>query len=157
MPFVQFSKDPRDIFYLLKDISDDYVTKILACSSQKTKYADKLNNEFYVVCLLNALFGNPNISLVQMHPSCKSNNIFERQVGLFGKKSLQDESAIVISKKRKNAVAEVYRFICQQEFPVDQRASVYDKAYNMLLNGDIKGAVKHLTWEKKHKLAMFVA
>lgn len=78
-------------------------------------------------------------------------------MGLFGKKSLQDESQLVISKKRKNAVVEVYRFVCQQEFPVDMKASVYDKAYNMLINGDVKGAVKHLTWEKKHKLAMFVA
>lgn len=52
---------------------------------------------------------------------------------------------------------EVYRFICQQEFIVDHKAPVYEKAYNMLINGDIKGAVKHLTWEKKHKLAMYVA
>lgn len=64
MPTINFSKDPRDLFFFLKDIADDYIAKILACSNQKTKYADKLNNEFYVVCLLNALYGNPNISLV---------------------------------------------------------------------------------------------
>jgi len=64
---------------------------------------------------------------------------------------------LATSKKRKNAVVEVYRFNCQQEFPVDHKASIYDKAYMLLINGDVNGAVKHLNWEKKHKLAMFVA
>lgn len=67
--------------------------------------------------------------------------------------SLQNE------KKRKNALTEVLRFICQQEYPVTLEAKpkseddLYNKALSLALNGDVKQAVTYLSTNGKRHMA----
>lgn len=68
--------------------------------------------------MLNALFGNPNIHLVQLHPKYRGYNNFNNALKTFGISSKDNSDAFTdgdkyeIGKKRKNAVSELIRFIC---------------------------------------------
>lgn len=62
MPHVSFKKDPKDLFYFFDDVTTVLINGLQRTSSPAL--AEKLNTEFNAVCLLNALFGNPNIHLV---------------------------------------------------------------------------------------------
>lgn len=80
--------------------------------SEQTQ-SEKLTHEFIVVCMLNALFGNPNLNLVQLHPLYRGPNTIKRDWALFGKfDPSKASSAVEMEKKRLNAVAEVLRFHC---------------------------------------------
>lgn len=74
------------------------------------------------------------------------------------------EDELITCKKRKNAVIEVLKFICQEEFKVPQCPSfgasaeqIYRTAEAYILNGDLKSAVRHLTKNKKPKLALILS
>lgn len=75
----------------------------------------KLNEEFFVICMLNALFGNPNVHLCQLHPSFIGPKNIER-TSLIQTKEFND-SLIITVKKRRNAVTEVLRLMCHINFP----------------------------------------
>jgi hypothetical protein len=64
---------------------------------------------------LNALFGNPNVHLVQLHPSYKGPKNIER-AELLNTEIAED--SIIMIKKRRNAVSDVLKFVCEQKFPV---------------------------------------
>jgi TolA-binding protein len=76
----------------------------------------------------------------------------------------KDSGSFKIAKKRRNAVTEVIRFLCQQEFKAldcpligatpDQ---IYQTALDHMLNGDIKAAVRHLNNHGKNKMALMVS
>ena len=66
---------PSDIFRFLKDIASEYANVIDQLTrQQKTSkvYQRKLNDNFYVICMLNALFGDPRLHLAQLHPAYTS-------------------------------------------------------------------------------------
>jgi len=68
-----------------------------------------------VICLLNALFGNPNVNLIQLHQAYKGPKNLKIAEKL--EFDIAEESILMI-KKRRNAVTEVFKFICQQNDPV---------------------------------------
>ena len=106
----------------------------------------KLQEEFYVVCMLNALFGNPNIHLVQLHPNYLEIKTFDKDLKEYGDpktKAFVDSNTFVNSKKRRNAVTEVVRFICHnEEIPQKKPSNItttdylYDQVLIHLLNGN---------------------
>ena len=69
----------------------------------------KLNQEFNVICMLNALYGNPNLHLVQLHPAYKGPKNIDR-AETFDTDLAED--CIIMVKKRRNAVTEVLKFVC---------------------------------------------
>jgi hypothetical protein len=80
----------------------------------RRKLISKLDQEFNVICMLNALFGNPNVHLVQLHPSYKGPKNIDRAEHLSTEIA---EDSIIMVKKRRNAVTEVLRFVCGQNIP----------------------------------------
>jgi hypothetical protein len=106
--------------------------------------------------MLNALFGNPNIHLVQLHPDFKQGiNTYKKARDNFSS-NFTDSYCHENEKKRKNAVTEVVRFICKQEFKVEASGDIYIQALSYLLNGDIKAAVNLLNYNKKTQMATYV-
>lgn len=108
---------------------------------------------------MNALFGNPNISLVQLHNDFHGGvKNYDKMRSKFTKESeFTDGNNHLISKKRKNALIEVLRFICMQSFkPVAAPGSPYQTAVRYLLNGDVKSAVKVLNEAGKQKMSAFI-
>jgi len=75
----------------------------------------RLNQEFYVICMLSALFGNPNVHLVQLYPAYKGPQNIDRAEEFDTEMA---EDCILMVKKRRNAVTEVLKFVCQQKFPL---------------------------------------
>jgi len=61
LPLIHQKHGPSDIFRFLKDIASEYVKTIEQTKSKI--YLRKLNNNFYVICMLNALFGDPRLHL----------------------------------------------------------------------------------------------
>ena len=91
----------------------------MSIESQKPrpqKYADKIRHEFFTICMLNALFGNPNLHLIQLHNKYHGPKNLQRMVKAYGDKSLTTEFVIALDKKRRNAVTEVLRFYNRIEF-----------------------------------------
>jgi len=82
---------------------------------------------------------------------------------VFGNESDFDESSDTTNRKRRNAVAEVFRFLCQQEFKVASCSNsasdkeIYTCALQLLLNGDIRKAILHLNRHKKTKLSLLLS
>lgn len=108
---------------------------------------------------MNALFGNPNISLIQLHNDFHGGiKNYDKMRARFTKESeFTDGTNHLISKKRKNALIEVLRFICMQSFvPLAASASPYQTALHHLLNGDVKSAVKVLNDAGKQKMSILV-
>ena len=87
----------------------------LAKEMAQQAQSEKLKHEFIVVCMLNALFGNPCLNLVQLHPAYKGPKTLKRDWENYGQLELsKTASALEIEKKRLNAVSEVLRFYCPQ-------------------------------------------
>lgn len=69
----------------------------------------------------------------------------------------------VLDRKRKNAVTELFRFICSKDLlpptasRLDSLDDIYKRAYYLLINGDIDGASDFLSSKGKYKMAAFVA
>jgi hypothetical protein len=112
-----------------------------------------------VVCTLNALFGNPNIPLVQLHNSWIGGiRTYEKLKSKFAD-TFQDSHSHEVGKKRRNALTDVLRFICMQEHKVDEgkdEKGIYLQAVGHLANGDIRSAVNLLNSKKKTSEAMIV-
>ena len=61
LPLIHQKHGPSDIFRFLKDIASEYINTIQQTTSKT--YERKLNNNFYIICMLNALFGDPRLHL----------------------------------------------------------------------------------------------
>lgn len=122
------------------------------------------------MCMLNALFGNPNIQLVQLHPAFSELNNLDQAMRIFGSNSddkmsgFVDSESFANSKKRRNAVTEVIRFICQNEFrPAEGQLlginldDIYNKGLEHMLNGNVKAAVKLMNTHNKFKMGLFMS
>ena len=44
----------------------------------------RVKYEFLAVCMLNALFGNPNLNLVQLHPGYVGSKTIARDLTIYG-------------------------------------------------------------------------
>lgn len=126
--------------------------------------------------MLNALFGDPRVPLVRMHPRWgktaavmlgpgsvtprSGEKDVEAMIKYLKDKPLSDKVLPVdVAKIRKNAVCEVMRFVCQVEFParcdrIDSDDQLYTAAYMMLLNGDVVSATRTLNKNGKSNLAL---
>lgn len=58
---------PSNIFDFLYDVAKEYIKAYKDHTS--LIYSKKVEQDFLTVCMLNALFGDPRIHLVQLHPS----------------------------------------------------------------------------------------
>jgi hypothetical protein len=69
----------------------------------------------------------------------------------------------ILDRKRKNAVTELFRFICTHELmpctasDVTSLDDIYKRAYYMVINGNIDGASDFLSDKQKYKMAGFVS
>ena len=86
------------------------------------------------MCTLNALFGNPNIHLVQLHDDFRGGiNNYHKMRDLHAGK-YTDSTDHQINRKRRNALTEVLRFICmlklkpQPQQAVSPAVQAYDYA-----------------------------
>ena len=66
-PYAEHKGSPSAIFSLLKDLAMSLVDKV------KLKQ-ESSSMEFYTLCLLNCLFGDPRIHLCWLHPQWKGPN-----------------------------------------------------------------------------------
>ena len=62
IPSVHQQFRPQDIFNFLRSIASDYISKIQESTS--AVFCKKLEHNFYIICMLNALFGDPRLHLV---------------------------------------------------------------------------------------------
>ena len=137
---------------------------------------ERIDQEFYVVCLLNALFGDPRVPLVRLHPRWGKTaavrlgpgNVVPRSgeedvqamLNYLKDKPLSEKVLSVdVLKIRKNALSEVMRFLCQVEYcaypdRIDSDDKLYASVYMMLLNGDIVSATRTLNKHGKSNLAL---
>jgi hypothetical protein len=74
--------------------------------------------EFYVLCMINCLFGNPSINLITIMDG--TNNLIQNQTRFTEKKFTEEDlqNPIVLDRKRRNAVTEFLKYYCKTEFPV---------------------------------------
>jgi len=61
--------------------------------------------------MINALFGNPNLLLHQLHQSYTGINNLQQATEMFGNIEIEDSDTLT-SKRRRNAVVELLRFAC---------------------------------------------
>ena len=129
----------------------DYATKLNMIYDKVYDHGrvyNKLLREFYVICLLNALFGNPNVHLVHLHQRDADikgfRNYDKANVKYALNSKFEDANTFKMERKRRNAVAEVIRFICWMETGKSRnivgtslKDEVYIDAYSRVLNGDI--------------------
>jgi hypothetical protein len=89
-----------------------------------------------------------------MHPlytSKNGTNSFEKAWSIYSNSTYFDQkNTFETSKQRRNAVTEVFRLICQKQYPAKD-------PYGLLLNGDVGAAVRLLGQQGKHSLARCVA
>lgn len=151
MPFILFDANPQTIFQFLYDLSKSQIDEIHKATNDKVKKT--LQHEFYALCLLNALFGNPYVHLIQNHKSFQGIPNIEQKMKYFKQHDFIDANSFELSKVRRNAVTEIIRFICKNEFPVIERSAnqdqIYETTLNYLLNGDYSNAVKFLNKHNK--------
>ena len=82
IPLIQCENGPKGIFNLMRDAGKEMV--------RQTK---RPGHDFYVICLLNALFGDPRIHLIQMHPTFlthNSSNHLDKAMKLYEKGEYKD-------------------------------------------------------------------
>jgi hypothetical protein len=98
-----------------------------------------------------------------MHKEFKGKNTFDEQINQFGNAMFRDGDTPINSKKRRNALTEVIRFICNQEFtqiiasssnPTDQ---LYQKTLKLMLNGNINTAIQELNKCGKPKMGLLLS
>ena len=65
LPYLEFASDPVSMGRFYEDLARHFLSKLPNATGDLKL---KLQHEFYVVCLLNSLFGNANLQLVQLHP-----------------------------------------------------------------------------------------
>ena len=97
MHTLEFATDPVDQFYLFESLAKMLVKQIQECErfandGSKKLLRQKLLEEFYVVCMLNAIFGNPCIHLVQLHHNFRGVSNYNKARAVFGRiNQMQDE------------------------------------------------------------------
>ena len=70
VPLLSQLKSPAGIFKMLYAMCQEYLKAI---DSHRSKlFCAKLEHDFTTLCLLNALFGDPRVHLVQLHPKYDS-------------------------------------------------------------------------------------
>jgi len=114
-----------------------------------------------VICLLNVLFGDPRVHLHNLHPKANGAKIFERLDAAAGE-YMDNRYSISVSKQRRNALAELLRFICKTKFPVVVQAersdeALYQTAFKLLMNGQIVEAARTLQQHGKGNLALIIS
>jgi hypothetical protein len=75
--------------------SESTICQLLKSSATEL-LKEKKNSEFYIVCLLNALYGDPRIHLAHMHPlytSKNGNHSFEKAWKLYSDQAYFDEKS----------------------------------------------------------------
>lgn len=74
MPILEFKKSPNELFSLMDKLANNLAIEIqryqqkLKNDPKLVNVIKKLEEEFNVICALNALYGNPNVHLIQLHP-----------------------------------------------------------------------------------------
>ena len=81
---------------------------------------------------------------------------------LFFKNKMQNLDPPILEKIRRNALIELLKFMCTSEFPArvaagDSDDQIYSRVKELIMNGDIKTAVKFLTKKNKNKFALLLA
>jgi len=145
---------PSSIFSFLYDLAKLYIQSYREHPSKL--YCEKVEKDFLTICALNALFGDPRIHLVQLHPASISkfgDRNFDRALRLYSDKKYADtKNSLETQKQRRNAVTELLRFVCSRNFPIDVKqiklseVETYRKVKSLLLNGDIVNAVRLLNY-----------
>ena len=100
-----------------------------------------------------------------MHPAYVAKHglrNFEKAEKLYRNKGYVDvKKSFRTGKHRRNAVTELLRFICSEEFPTREdngsMKDAYERVYKMLLNGDAVGATRALSSAGNHSLALCVS
>ena len=108
LPESKLFTKPGDVYNFLFKTAKYYVEK----ADLRTQ---KLSEEFFVICMLNALFGNPNVHLCQLHPRFTGTKNIER-TQLMHNEEFNDSDLITVKKKR-NAVTEILRLMCDINYP----------------------------------------
>ena len=85
----------------------------------------------------------------------------------YGDKNIQEEQRIVLEKQRRNSVTEVLKLHNQYEFkpascpaPNTPQATddmIYQTTQDLLLNGQIREAIRHLNSHKKTKISLLLS
>lgn len=63
LPFAEFKQSPGAMFFFYEDLALTLLAK-LALKTLSPMTREKLQQEFYIVAMLNVLYGNPNIHLI---------------------------------------------------------------------------------------------
>jgi len=161
LPSFQFQADARSLSNLFSELVDQNM-KARERVLGNLALEKELDFELYVYCLLNALYGNPNLQMHQVHPKFKGIVTLQECRRKYGNMEAEDGME-VLDRKRKNAVTELLRFICTKDISpstasnVDSLDEVYRRAYYMVINGDLDGASDFLSDKGKYKMAGFVA
>lgn len=107
--------------------------------------------------MLNALYGDPTRPLPLLASVSKAQSHFKAMPELL------KESDFAMQQKRKNAVIDVLRSICQQEYPVSVSAmplseqQACETALALLRVGDLKQAIQVLNRNRLTKLSLLVS
>jgi hypothetical protein len=159
LPLFKFKEEPKDLFLFFESLARFLLDKLTKQPLPSKKTQDKLEQEFFIVCTLNALFGNPNIHLVQLHDEFRGGiNNYHKMRDLHAGK-FTDSTDHLVNRKRRNALTEVLRFICMLKVkPQPQQGGspavqAYELAMQHMLNGDIQAAVKVLNGAKAFRMA----
>ena len=115
LPQAKLFTSKNQIYAFLQDLARHYAT---FCGQDK-----KLAHEFYVVCMLNALYGDPTQQLNQLHRSQRGPDYKFQPLDI----GQLDESSLSMQKRRRNAATEVMRLFCQSENPVNKQLSASAK------------------------------
>jgi hypothetical protein len=115
LPTVSLMLQGRDQSYSYNSLSKFLydIANELAADAQRNKsvaYTNKIKHEFFAVCLMNALFGNPNLHLNQLHPQYHGPKTLQRMLKVYEEQDLTLVGTVDLDKKRRNAVIEVFRF-----------------------------------------------
>lgn len=115
LPQAKLFTSKSQIYAFLQDLARHYAT---FCGQDK-----KLTHEFYVVCMLNAMYGDPTQQLNQLHRSQRGPDYKFQPLDI----GQLDESSLSMQKRRRNAATEVMRLFCQSENPVNKQLSASAK------------------------------
>ena len=140
---------PSSICKFLSDLADSYVVSLTKNTS--LVFCKKLDQHFFVVCMLNALFGDPRVHLHQKHPAYQGDKM-RVPVDNYN----DTKQSVETGKQRRNAVSQLMRFICKNEWQVKLEDN-YKTVYLLLLNGQVVEAARLLSRMGKHNLAMIVS
>jgi hypothetical protein len=129
---------------------------------------EKLNSDFTTVCLLNALFGDARVHLVQLHPSYSGGvSSSKRAAQLARSRPFNDiKESFETQKIRRNAVTEVLRFSCLLGHPSGKEnapnghpdlQTLYADALNHLVCGNPVSAVRLLNKNNQQSVSLLVS